>query len=78
MSREVLNELLELREVNNRLAGKEVDIVFCTREGNYITPSNMSSSWRSLLKLIVGEVPNGIRFHDLRHTHATLSFVWYK
>lgn len=70
----VLEQLDELREVNRILYEKKFDsdepgYVFYTRYGNPITPSNMSRAWRDLIAETGME---GIRFHDLRHTHATL------
>jgi integrase len=57
----VLAQLEELRS--------ESDWVFHTGNGKQLSPSNVSHSYQRLL----GEanLPN-IRFHDLRHTHATL------
>lgn len=76
----VLQQLQELKEVNDELTTKPTkdrpdkpqaksEWVFCTRDGKPVTPSNMSRAWRDLLKDAEIE---GIRFHDLRHTHATL------
>ncbi|MDP9363206.1 MAG: site-specific integrase [Chloroflexota bacterium] len=45
------------------------DLVFCTGEGKPLNPNNLLRAY----KAVIGKasVPN-IRFHDLRHTHATL------
>ena len=44
------------------------DLVFATRTGTPINPSNVSRAWRSTLEK-AGLTHR--RFHDLRHTHAT-------
>lgn len=45
------------------------DYVFHTRTGGLMTLSNVNRAFRALLKEAKIE---GIRFHDMRHTHATL------
>ncbi|EOO24845.1 DNA integration/recombination/inversion protein [Bacillus cereus BAG1X2-3] len=45
------------------------DLVMCTPSGTPITPANVRRSLNALIKKAA--VPK-IRFHDLRHTHATL------
>jgi integrase len=45
------------------------DLVFCTESGKPVHPSNVS---RSFVRLIAGAKLRRIRFHDIRHTHATL------
>lgn len=45
------------------------DFVIRTRSGNYILPRNFSRDWYRLLD--IGKLPR-IRFHDIRHSHATL------
>ncbi len=42
--------------------------MFCTRDGKPLSPSNVGRAYRKLLKDAGIE---GVRFHDLRHTHAT-------
>lgn len=56
----VMQKLLELKS--------DSEWVFHTRTGNPLTPSNVSREYRKLLK-IAGI--KGLRFHDLRHSHAT-------
>jgi len=48
---------------------KESDLVVTTTVGTPYHESNVSRSWRRLLEKV--DVPK-IRFHDMRHTHATL------
>lgn len=45
------------------------DYVFHTRDGNHLTPSNVNRAFR---KLVQDSGIAHVRFHDLRHTHATL------
>ncbi|MFE5132015.1 site-specific integrase, partial [Bacillus mobilis] len=45
------------------------DLVMCTPYGTPINPANVRRSLNALIKKAA--VPK-IRFHDLRHTHATL------
>jgi integrase len=45
------------------------DLVNCTSIGNQLNPANLR---RSFIKLTEGAKVPKIRFHDLRHTHATL------
>ncbi|MBW7476669.1 site-specific integrase [Paenibacillus oenotherae] len=48
---------------------QDYDLVICTKRGTPINPRNLLRSFYSLMKK--AEVPK-IRFHDLRHTVATL------
>jgi integrase len=61
------------RQLQERLATGEqwqdLDLVFCTRTGGHIAGSNLRVAHMRLLKRL--ELPY-IRFHDLRHTAATL------
>lgn len=50
-------------------AYQDTDLVVATSVGTPLTHRNLDRSWYRLLE--VAEVPR-IRFHDLRHTHATL------
>lgn len=67
--------------------GHGSDTVFCTKTGNYIGKSNLirqvfkplversNVAERDMAKEAAREpdqIPAGLRFHDLRHTHATL------
>jgi integrase len=61
--------VLEEKLLNGK-SYQDQDLVFCTQMGTPVHPSNLRN--RVFNKLIeVAEVPK-IRFHDLRHTHATL------
>jgi integrase len=44
-------------------------LVVCSTTGTPVNPANLRREWLKLIKL--AEVPQ-IRFHDLRHTHASL------
>lgn len=61
------------RQLEERLAEgaawQENDLVFCTRTGNHIAGSNLRMAHMRLLRRL--KLPY-IRFHDLRHTAATL------
>lgn len=48
------------------------DLVVCTTLGNYVLPRNINRLWYKFQKQV--DVP-AIRFHDLRHTHATLMLL---
>lgn len=48
---------------------RETGIVFCNIYGGYYEPSNLHDAYKKLLKS--AELPN-IRFHDLRHSAATI------
>ena len=45
------------------------DLVFCQYDGKPFLPNTVSHNW---IKLIRRTGLNGIRFHDARHTHASL------
>jgi integrase len=47
-----------------------MDIVFCNLYGGYFEPSNLHDAYKKLLKS--AELPDDIRFHDLRHSAATI------
>ncbi|TCJ00481.1 tyrosine-type recombinase/integrase [Cytobacillus praedii] len=47
----------------------DFDLVCCTETGTPLNPSNIRRKLNALIK--IAEVPK-IRFHDLRHTHATM------
>lgn len=48
---------------------EDYDLVVCTSLGKPVHPANFRNRWRKLV--MQADVPY-IRFHDLRHTHATL------
>jgi integrase len=48
---------------------KDDDLVFSDHEGKPLLPDTVSHAWVKLIKCIGLE---GIRFHDARHTHASL------
>ncbi|MFJ9501567.1 site-specific integrase [Brevibacillus centrosporus] len=48
---------------------KDHDLVVCTSLGTPVIPRNLNRTWK---RLIQESGVNQIRFHDLRHTHATL------
>jgi integrase len=62
-----------VRQLEARLkAGKawtEKDLVFCDKQGSYIFPNTLSYQFSSLLQ--AAGLPK-IRFHDLRHSAATI------
>lgn len=47
----------------------DYDLVVCTEDGNPVNPENLKRTYAKLIK--DANVPK-IRFHDLRHTHATM------
>lgn len=48
---------------------QEMDLVVCTQMGTPLNPANLRRTYNRLIEK--AELPK-IRFHDLRHTHATL------
>ena len=48
---------------------EDFDLIACTKHGTPLNPANVRRTFNRLIKL--ADVPQ-IRFHDLRHTHATL------
>ena len=44
--------------------------MFCNRAGRFLNPESLSQLFERVVQH--GELPR-IRFHDLRHTHATLA-----
>lgn len=48
---------------------EDIDLVFHSRSGNLVGVKNMSRAFRGLLKKCKIK---DLRFHDLRHTHATM------
>ena len=58
---DTISRLQELR--------RDSEWVFCTRDAKPLSPSNVGRAFR---KLVSDAGLDGLRFHDLRHTHATL------
>lgn len=54
------------------LSYKDNDLVVCTSVGTHVLPRNLNRTWYRLRKEV--DVPS-IRYHDLRHTHATLMLL---
>jgi integrase len=50
----------------------EQGLIVCTDEGQPVNPDTLSSAWRRLLRQ--ARMP-AVRFHDLRHAHATLMLL---
>lgn len=48
---------------------QDFDLVVCTQHGTPFNPANIRRTFKRIIKM--ADVPD-IRFHDLRHTHATL------
>ncbi|WP_082130205.1 tyrosine-type recombinase/integrase [Aneurinibacillus tyrosinisolvens] len=58
-----------LREYKSQSVQNPYDLVICTSKGTPMSPANLRREWQRLIRL--RQVPQ-IRFHDLRHTHASL------
>jgi integrase len=61
-------EFIERKKVEYGVLYQDNDLIACTRHGTPFNPSNIRRSFDRLIKK--ASVPK-IRFHDLRHTHAT-------
>jgi integrase len=48
---------------------RDHNLIICTTKGTSVNPRNLSRKWKELIKMSGIEE---IRFHDLRHSHATL------
>lgn len=59
----------KLREALGFSKPTENDLVFCQYDGRPFLPNTVSHNW---IKLVRRAGLNGIRFHDARHTHASL------
>lgn len=60
----------EMKQIYGDYYYTEADFVYCRDNGTPISPNNsFTSSFRHFVKQ---HVPFSVRFHDLRHTHATL------
>jgi integrase len=58
-------------ELEKTLAGSEyidLDLIFCRKNGGVIKPTLINSGFDNIIKAL--DLPK-IRYHDLRHTHAT-------
>ncbi|RAP23480.1 hypothetical protein C2W64_03096 [Brevibacillus laterosporus] len=72
---QTLNQILKLKHrykvemLENRPLYKDHDLVICTSVGTPLSPRNLNRSFDSIIKK--GNVRK-IRFHDMRHTHASL------
>ena len=61
---------LEMKRIYGEYYYNKNDFVYCRKNGTPISPNN---SFTSAFRLFVKKhVPFTVRFHDLRHTHATL------
>ena len=72
---EMLRKHFELQQTERQFAGakwKENDLVFPTSVGTPMEPSNLLKHFKDYLKL--ANLPD-IRFHDLRHTAASLMLL---
>lgn len=69
LSEDMLKELQELR-AEDTARGKDTDIVFSNPSGDYIKYNKVSYRFKKILK--DAGLDTSIRFHDLRHTNATL------
>lgn len=73
LSADVVAALREHRKawLERRLATAEwqdTDLIFCTRTGGPINPNNVARAYEAIIRRAG---VRRIRFHDLRHTHAT-------
>ncbi|WP_233522486.1 site-specific integrase [Peribacillus glennii] len=76
---QLANESIVMLKKQKRLIAKEklsygpgytdYDLVICTSKGTPVIPSNLKRTYQRLIK--EADIPV-IRFHDLRHTHATM------
>jgi integrase len=75
-----VDALVELKAQRLK-AGQLQSPVFCTRTGNYLNKNNVLRAFRAVVKRVnkrlakdegAGLIPDSIRFHDLRHTHASI------
>lgn len=69
---DILKDYKEKQDIIKERLGKDYiygDLVCCTIDGNAINPTTLNHKFHSLLK--ENELPL-IRFHDLRHSHASL------
>jgi integrase len=64
LDRKIINLLLTLKEPDDR----PTDFVFHTQAKGFIIPSNLNRAFNTIRK----KANINIRFHDTRHTHATM------
>ncbi|TDA67869.1 MAG: site-specific integrase [Clostridia bacterium] len=61
-----------MRQAKNKLsfgeAYHDLDLVCCLEDGSPINPGTLANRWQAISR----RLNLGVRFHDLRHTHATL------
>ena len=72
----VLRQHREIAEAACSTVGrtmKDDDLVFSRADGQPVPPDAVTKRW---IKLVRAEGLFGVRFHDLRHTHATLLLKW--
>ena len=68
----ILREHEEKQKLDQAMLGiplKEDDLIFSNLEGKPLLPDTVSHAW---VKLVKRTGLDGIRFHDARHTHASL------
>ncbi|MBP1917223.1 integrase [Lederbergia galactosidilyticus] len=65
--------LKKQKKLKNKLGSdyQDQDLIVATKTGNFVLPSNIGRAFRRCLKQTNVE---NIRFHDLRHTHASMLF----
>ncbi|MFH5779110.1 tyrosine-type recombinase/integrase [Heyndrickxia oleronia] len=56
-------------KMKNRITYKDQDLIITNSTGSFILPRNLDREW---LKDLDESMLKKIRFHDMRHTHATL------
>lgn len=61
--------LKELKALKKEIEPAQNDLVCCLEGGEPIKPDNLSAEFRTVIRKIPG-IPV-VRFHDLRHSHAT-------
>jgi integrase len=57
-----------LRKLQERTHGHGDDLVFCHADGSVLCPGTVTHTWARTLRTLG---LRHVRFHDLRHTHAT-------
>ncbi|SFL86938.1 Site-specific recombinase XerD [Paenibacillus sp. 1_12] len=55
--------------LDERVFNRRTDFVTHARNGNFVSPHNFIKEWK---RVLLASKVRPIRFHDLRHTHATL------